>query len=73
MCLCVCLCVCASLSLFLHPTYTRNVMIANMYMGAELKGGIGSVFDMGHFVILAAYSTGVCVCACVRVCVFVCV
>jgi hypothetical protein len=33
-----------------------GVLIANMYMGSEAKGGIGSTFEMGHFAIIAAYA-----------------
>ena len=35
-----------------------GVIIANMYMGDEAKGGIGSVFEMGHFALIAAFVPG---------------
>ena len=35
-----------------------GVIIANMYMGDEAKGGIGSVFEMGHFALIAAFAPG---------------
>ena len=35
-----------------------SVIIANMYMGAECKNGLGSRFDMGHFALIAAYTAG---------------
>jgi hypothetical protein len=35
-----------------------SVIIANMYMGAECKNGLGSRFDMGHFALIAAYTRG---------------
>lgn len=33
-------------------------IIANMYMGDEARGGIGSVFEMGHFALIAAFAPG---------------